>query len=142
MSAPHASRASRIAASLLLAALATACGPFEPTQKVLKERARWKVTVLGVVQGGDGTVIVDTRLSGPPNAKLQALTVRVQLADAGGGVVDTVWHTFDLSGIRRGGPADVSVRLREYPQEISGAGIDRVLAPSPEEAAHIAELQL
>jgi hypothetical protein len=69
------------------------------------------------------------------------LTVRVQLFDEAEAVIDTVWHTFDLSDVQRGGPADRIIRIRQLPQEVAGAGLDPVLQPTADEEAHIPELQ-
>ena len=134
------------AAGVLLATsmlwLAAGCGPSDPRAKVLQQRARWKVTLLSFSQQPQtGTILLSTRLSGPPNSTLQRLTVRIQLSDGDGIVVDRVWHTFDLADVQRGGPADRTVRIPDVPHEIDGAGVDMVLDPSPEEQARIAELQ-
>jgi hypothetical protein len=125
----------------LLAVLAAGCGPGDPKEGILQDRARWNVSVLSWSQSEDGTVAIGTRLSGPPNSKLSELTVQVQLVDADSQIIETVWHTFDLSDVQRGGPADKIVRIREFPQEVSGAGIDLVLSPTAEEEAQIRELQ-
>jgi len=135
-------RTSSVAALLaILAALASGCGPSDPKEGILQDRARWDVTVQSWSQGQDGTVTIGTRLSGPPNSKLSELTVRVQLVDSDSQIMETVWHTFDLSDVQRGGPADKVIRVREYPQEVSGAGVDPVYAPTAEEQAQIRELQ-
>ena len=135
-------RASLLAASLaILAALASGCGPSDPKEGILQDRARWDVTVQSWSQAQDGTVTIGTRLSGPPNSKLSELTVRVQLVDSDSQIIETVWHTFDLSDVQRGGPADKVIRVSEFPQEVSGAGIDPVYTPTAEEQAQIRELQ-
>ena len=135
-------RASSLAALLaILAALASGCGPSDPKEGILQDRARWDVTVQSWSQGQDGTVMIGTRLSGPPNSKLSELTVRVQLVDSDSQIIETVWHTFDLSDVQRGGPADKVIRVREFPQEVSGAGVDPVYTPTAEEQAQIRELQ-
>ena len=125
----------------ILAVVATGCGDRDPKQSILQDRARWNVAVQSWSQGEDGTVTIGARLSGPPNSKLSELTVRVKLVDSESEIIETFWHTFDLSDVQRGGPADKIVRVREFPQEVFGAGIDPVLAPTPEEQAQISELQ-
>jgi hypothetical protein len=125
----------------LLAVVASGCGDRDPKEKILQDRARWNVAVQSWSQGEDGTVTIGARLSGPPNSKLAELTVRVKLVDSESEIIETVWHTFDLSDVQRGGPADKIVRVREFPQEVFGAGIDPVLAPTAEEQAQISELQ-
>ena len=125
----------------IFAALSAGCGPSDPKDKILQDRARWNVTVLSWSQSDDGTVTIGTRLSGPPNSKLAELTIQVQLFDSESKVIETVWYTFDLSDVQRGGPADKIVRIREFPQEVFGAGIDLVLSPTAEEEAQISELQ-
>lgn len=125
----------------ILAVLAAACGESDPKEGILQDRARWDVTVQSWSQADDGTVTIGTRLSGPPNSKLSELTVRVQLVDSDSQIIETVWHTFDLSDVQRGGPADRVIRVREFPQEVSGAGVDPVYSPTAEEQAQIPELQ-
>ena len=125
----------------IIAFLAVGCGESDPKEGILQDRARWDVTVQSWSQGQDGTVMIGTRLSGPPNSKLSELTVRVQLVDSDSQIIETVWHTFDLSDVQRGGPADKVIRVREFPQEVSGAGVDPVYTPTAEEQAHIRELQ-
>jgi hypothetical protein len=125
----------------IIAVLAAGCGVSDPRERILQDRARWNVTVLSWSQGEDGTVTIGTRLSGPPNSALEELTVRLQLFDSDSQVIESVWHSFDLSDVQRGGPADKIVRVGEFPHEVFGAGIDQVLAPTVEEEARIKELQ-
>jgi hypothetical protein len=125
----------------ILAALCAACGPGDPREGILQDRARWNVTVQNWSQSEDGTVMIGTRLSGPPNSKLSELTVRVQLVDADSQIIETVWHTFDLSDVQRGGPADKTIRIRDFPHEVAGAGVDPVYSPTAEEELQIPELQ-
>ncbi len=127
---------------LLAACLALAgCAPADPHQRVLKDRARWNVDVLDVSQNNAGTITIATRVSGPPGSNLAQLTVRVQLTGAESEVIESRWHTFDLSGVERGGPADMVIVLPEFAAEVFGAGVDMVLAPTAEERAQIKELQ-
>lgn len=135
-------RATTLATLLaIVAVVAAGCGDKDPQDSILQDRARWNVAVQSWSQGDDGTVMIGARLSGPPNSKLSELTVRVQLVDSDSQIIETVWHTFDLSDVQRGGPADKIVRVREFPQEVFGAGIDPVLSPTAEERAQISELQ-
>jgi hypothetical protein len=135
-------RTSLLAALLaILAAFACGCGPSDPKEGILQDRARWNVTVQSWSQAQDGTVTIGTRLSGPPNSKLSELTVRVQLVDSDSQIIEAVWHTFDLSDVQRGGPADKVIRVPEFPQEVSGAGVDPVYTPTAEEQVQIRELQ-
>jgi len=131
-----------LAASLLLAVCLTGCGPTDPRQRVLEERARWNVTLLSWAQGTDGTLTLNARVSGPVNSDLQRLTVRVLLQDAAGNPVDQEWRTLDLSGIERGGPEDIMLRLPAREVGVEGIGIDTVPAPDPDEVPHIVELDL
>ena len=52
-----------------------------------------------------------TRISGPPNAKIEQLTIAVDLIDTGGNAVRRVWHTYDLTELPSGGPKDITVRV-------------------------------
>ena len=124
-----------------LAVLTGGCGPRDPKERILQDRARWDVTVLSWSQSDEGTVTVSARLSGPPNSGLDELTVRLQMFDSESRVIESTWHTFDLSDVPRGGPADKIIRVREYPHEVFGAGIDSVLVPTAEEESRIRELQ-
>ena len=130
----------------LLAVLATlavstgGCGPRDPKERILQDRARWDVTVLSWSQSDDRTVTISTRLSGPPNSGLDELTVRLQMFDSESRVIESVWYTFDLSDVQRGGPADKIIRVREFPHEVYGAGIDLVRVPTAEEESRIREL--
>jgi hypothetical protein len=121
--------------------LAAACVPTDPTASAMAQRARWNVTLLSWSQATDGTLTLSVRLSGPPRSDLDALTVRVLLSDESGAEVQRFWHTLDLSGIERGGPADRLIRAGSVPLETAGAGIDQVLAPTEEELPHIVELR-
>lgn len=91
----------------------------------------------------DGTIKLNARVSGPVHSKLERLTVRIVLQDAAGDPVKHEWRTLDLSGIERGGPEDILLRL-QAPEGagVEGVGIDTVPAPDPEDLPHIEELRL
>ena len=127
---------------LLLAVCLAGCGPSDPRARVLEERARWTVTLLSWAQGQDGTLTLNARVSGPVNSKLERLTVRLVLQDAAGDAVDHEWRTLDLSGIERGGPEDIMLRLAARDVGVEGIGIDTVPSPAPDEIPHIVELDL
>jgi len=128
------------AAAAVLAVAALACRPGDPRARVLEERARWQATLESWAQSpGPGPVTLAVRLSGPPSAKLERLTVRVQLHDDAGIVMSSLWHTFDLRDVRRGGPADKSIRI-PFDREVAGASVEVVAAPTPEEQANLPEL--
>jgi hypothetical protein len=131
-----------IVQSVLLALLIIGCGPSDPRQRILDERARWEVALLNWSQSAsDGTVNIAVRLSGPPNSAIDRLTVLVRLADEQDQVIDSVWHTFDLSDVERGGPADKLIRVSGFSEEIYGAWIEPVYQPTPEQEQHIPELR-
>jgi len=129
-----------IAAVLFVAALG-GCGPSDPTERVLDERTRWNVNLLSWAMSSDGSINLSTRVSGLADAELKQLTVRILLQDAAGNTVERAWQTLDLSGIERGGPEDILLRLAPRGQAIEGIGIDPVHAPGPDELPHIPELQ-
>ena len=129
-------------ASVLLAAALGGCGPSDPRERVLTERARWKVNLLSWAMSPDGSINLSTRVSGPTHAELKQLTVRILFLDAEGNTVDRAWQTLDLSGIARGGPEDILLRLAPRGQAVEGIGIDPVHAPGPDDLPHIPELQL
>jgi hypothetical protein len=124
----------------LLPVLASCGGPEDPAKRAREQRARWNVTLLDWSQSPDGAVTLSTRVSGPPNSDLDQLTVLVQLFDADENEIDRTWHTFDLSDVQRGGPADKIIRIRDLPGEVAGAGIDPVLDPTADDEPHIPEL--
>jgi hypothetical protein len=126
------------AAALLL--LVGACAPSDPQARVHKERARWNVQPLEWVQTREGAVQLSTRISGPPNSKIEALTVRIDLLDTSGQAIRQHWHSFDLTQIPRGGPKDVPIRLPAVEQQVDSVTVQRVLDPDPEQARHIKEL--
>jgi hypothetical protein len=127
---------------LLAAAMIAGCGPSDPANAIQEQRARWDVLVLSWAQDADGAINISTRVSGPPNSKLDVLTVRIKLLDSAGKVVDTVWHSYDLEQVPRGGPADLIVRIPQASEAVTALALDLALMPSPEERAHIEELQL
>lgn len=130
------------AAALLAIVMAciVGCGPTDPRERVLEERSQWKVQLLDWAVRDDGTISVSARLSGPPSGDLKQLTVKLLLQDASGTTMGHEWRTLDLSGIRRGGPEDVTLRIPPRETPIEGIGIDPVLAPTPEDEPHIPEL--
>jgi len=133
----------RMAAVVALVGVAVlaGCSLSDPAERVRKERARWTVLPLEWVQLDDGAIHIGTRISGPPNSRIDALTVRIDLQDAAGARVSRHWHTFDLTQVPRGGPKDVPVRLPPTEQVVESVSLQVVLDPSPEEAAQIKELQ-
>ena len=132
------------AAVLLVAVTLPGCGPSDPRERVLRERARWQVSQLGQwAMGEDGTITLRLRVSGPVQSKLQTLTVRVEFLDASGESLGPVWRPLDLSGVQRGGPKDLVLRLRA-PEgvDVEGIVVDTVPSPAPDEIPHIDELRL
>ena len=89
----------------------------------------------------DGRITLNARLVGPVRSKIDRLTVRIELRDAQSVVVDHEWWTVDLSGIRRGGPKDVLIRLPAREVAVEELTIDPVLNPGPEEIPNIEELR-
>jgi hypothetical protein len=126
---------------VLVVAALSGCSPSDPIERALDERTRWNVTLLSWAMSSDGSINLSTRVSGPADAELKQLTVRILLQDAEGNTVDRAWQTLDLSGIERGGPEDILLRLAPRGQAIEGIGIDPVHLPGPDELPHIPELQ-
>ncbi len=135
------SRSPFLACLLLLALSSASCGPSDPRERILSERARWTLTPLSWSMSDDGRITLNARLLGPVRSKIDRLTVRIELRDAEGGVVDHEWWTLDLSGIKRGGPKDVLIRLPAREAAVEALTIDPVLQPGPQEIPHIEELQ-
>lgn len=132
----------RLVGAMLVVALVQApgCRSGDPRARLLEERARWTATLLSWAQSpGPGPVTLAVRVSGPPRSKLDRLTVRVQLHDGAGSVVSTVWHTFDLTDVEGGGPADRSIRV-PVDREVHGASVDSVPSPTEAEQANLPEL--
>ena len=82
-----------------------------------------------------------TRLSGPPNSKIDQLTIAIDLLDSSDNVIKRVWHTFDLEHVPRGGPKDVVIRVGPAGAEVASLGLGLALNPTPEEEPHIRELE-
>ena len=108
---------------------------------LLEERGRWNVELLSWAAGEDGRLLLGARISGPVHARLRELTIRIDLLDAEEQSLGREWWTLDVSGIKRGGPEDISIRLAAPDFEVEGIRFDPVLAPTPDEEAHIRELQ-
>jgi hypothetical protein len=128
-------------AVLAFGALVTAgCGPGDPREAVLKERARWHVELSDWLQTDDG-LRATVRIWGPPKSSIDKLSVKLMLADEAGETVAQVWQTFDLTRSERGAPTDypVSIKRPDLPK-IDGVGLDTVAVPSAEDEAQIAEL--
>jgi hypothetical protein len=131
-----------LAAGLALWVGLVGCSPSDPQARILQERARWKVATLSWAMAEDGAITLSTRVSGPAQSTLERLTVRIVLQDAAGNPVHHEWRTLDLSGIERGGPEDILLRL-QAPEgaRVDGLGIDTVPAPTPEDIPHLEELR-
>ena len=135
------SRSPFLACLLLLALSLADCGSSDPREQILSDRARWTLTPLSWSMSEDGRITLNARLLGPVRSQIDRLTVRIELRDAQGTVVDREWWTLDLSGIQRGGPEDVLIRLPAREVAVEELTIDPVLDPTPEEISHIEELQ-
>jgi len=120
--------------------LLAACAPADPRAKILEERSRWNVDLLGWAGAEGDEVSVSTRLSGPVHGSLATLTFRVVMLDASNEAVDRLWWSVDLTSIERGGPKDVLFRLPAPDQPIEALSIERVLDPTPQEMGFIKEL--
>jgi hypothetical protein len=132
------------ATCLLLAAVLSGCGPSDPRERVLEERARWQVFQLGQWAMDDaGTITLRLRVSGPVRSSIDTLTVRIDLLDADGAPIERTWRALDLTGVQRGGPEDLVLRLRAPAgADVQGIVVDTVPAPDPDEIPHIEELRL
>jgi hypothetical protein len=125
-------------AGLLLTA---SCGPSDPTQKLLEERARWDARVLNWAQEPEGGINVSTQIKGPPTSPLRHFTVRLELVDANGDKVGEHWHTFDLEQVPRGAPKDLFIHIEDPGVPVEGLTLHRMPQPTPEEQGRIKELQ-
>ena len=125
---------------LFLVVTAPGCKSKSELEKALEERQRWDVLALNWTQNAEQVVMLSTRLSGPPNAAIEQLSVRVTLTDAAGAQVDQVWHVYDLSEVPRGGPKDITIRI-PADQPVEGLSLDPVPYPTAEERADIEELR-
>ena len=127
----------------LLAVLVLAgsgCKTKSALDSAVEERLRWKVIALDWTQTPQQEVLLSTRLSGPPRTELKQLTIKIVLQDAAGATIQDAWHTFDLTGIQRGGPKDFNVRVQAS-EPIENLGVDPVDAPTAEDVALIPELR-
>jgi hypothetical protein len=121
--------------------LLAACAPADPRAKILEERSRWNIELLGWAAEDGGDVTVSTRISGPVHGSLEQFTFRVVMLDAANEAVERLWWTVDLTSIERGGPKDVLFRLPAPAEPIEALSIERVLDPGPQEMRFIKELE-
>lgn len=135
-------RQAALAVGLPLVLCLAACGPSDPRERVLRDRARWTVTLESWSVRDDGAINLSTRVSGPVRSRLERLTVHIVLQDGEGNALDHEWRTLDLSGIERGGPKHVLLRLEPREFDVEGIGVDTVPDPGPDEIPHIEELRL
>lgn len=117
-----------------------ACGAGDERLRVLEERTRWKVELLDWVAHDDGGLTMTSRVSGPVHSKLPWLTVRLDLLDASGRPIQSLWHSFDLSQVDRGGPREFTSRLAVETAEVEQLALSLVPRPTDEEAAQLREL--
>jgi len=128
------------AATALAAALFAGCGPSDPYEAALKERTRWTVELLSFTPLEDGSAIAGFRLSGPVNNRLKQLTVRLDIQGADGDVIESVWHTFDVSDAKRGVTVERSVKLPATAVPGETLAMDPVLQPGEDDIPRIPEL--
>ncbi len=126
---------------LALLVLSTGCGPSDPRERLIEDRARWQVALQSWAMAEDGTITLSARVIGPVRSDLEQLTVRILFQDAAGAAIGHEWWTLDISGIERGGPKDVMLRVASRGLEVEGVGIDPVSVPGPEDIPHIPELR-
>ncbi len=129
------------AGMLLLVAVVSGCAPSDPRERILEERTRWKVALLGWAQAEDGTITLSARVLGPVSSELDKLTVRLVLQDATGNDLGSEWWTLDLSEFERGGPEDLMLRLAPRGVSVDAIGIDPVPVPTDGELQYIEELK-
>jgi len=126
--------------AVLLCGLSVACKTRSAWNNVISERARWTVLALDWTQRRDNTVLLSTRLSGPPNSALDTLTVRIILRDAAGATIAETWHVYDLEPLPRGGPKDFTLRIPAS-GPVDGLVVDTVPRPVEADQPHIPELR-
>ena len=137
------SGAARFAISVLLALVTPAligCGPSDPRERILADRARWSVEPVSLVPKDEAlhvTVLVD----GPVKSSLNILTVRFTLVDASGEAVRELWEPLDVSSIERGAPTEMLVRISGDHAGVDGFTVEVVTDPTDEQARQIVELQ-
>lgn len=117
------------------------CASGDPREEVLIQRARWNVQLLDWVQTEEGSLNLSTRISGPASSKIDRLTVLFELQDAAGAAIGRRWHTYDLSEMPRGGPADKTLRLDGAGLAVEAIRLDPLPQPEPAEERHIEELR-
>ena len=124
-----------------LASVATVgCAPTDPRLKLLKERARWNVELLGFSSDPESGITISTRISGPVRSSLKQLSCRISMYDEQGVLISEEWHVLELDGIKRGTPTDYLLKLEPRARDVDRMSLDVVHNPAPEDEPHIVEL--
>ncbi|ANM29046.1 hypothetical protein ABI59_04735 [Acidobacteria bacterium Mor1] len=121
-----------------LAAL-SGCGGGDPKADLLAERSQWEVE-LRSFRLSDVSAVASLKVKGPTQTELEKLTVLFYLMDAEGNRVDSIWHTLDVSAVRRGVSKDMVVTLPTGGIEFDGLQLDPVFAPTAEQEGFLEEL--
>lgn len=129
----------RTVSPLFLAMLLSACGGGDPVERVLAERAEWRVTLTGWLQT-ESEIQATVRVTAPSKAKLDRLSLKLRMLDAAGGVLRDVWQSIDVSELRRGSTGE---RILRVAQADPVEGLALLLEPNPsgEDRARLVELQ-
>jgi len=121
-------------------ALAVGCGGGDPQQRILEERARWKVELLDWANQSDGTIVLTVRVSGPPSSSLDRLTFRIVAFDAQEHEVGGQWRTVELSQVPQGAGKDLVFRFDPAGAAVEGLSVSLVERPTAEQLRQIPEL--
>ncbi len=115
------------------------CGGGDPKADLLAERAQWEVE-LRSFRLSEVSAVASLTVKGPTQTELNKLTVLFYLVDAAGNRVDSIWHTLDVSAVRRGVAKDMVVTLPTGGAEVDALQLDPVFTPTAEQEAFLEEL--
>ena len=132
-----------LTALVLVLSVLVGCGPSDPQERILAQRALWKVDLLSFLVREDGKVSAQFRLTGPVKSNIERLTVRIEQLDPSGEVLAVSWNAFDISDVSRGGPVDQYLVLNAPSggEEVDSLRVDPMWVPELSDMPHIPELQ-
>lgn len=119
--------------------LLAACGPSDPAERVLAERARWSVSLQRWFPQDDG-VFLALRVQNPRDATLETLTVQVLFLDTDDATVDERWVALPVSGIRSGASVDVTRTIPAPAAPFDSVAVILVTSPDDAQRDRIVEL--
>jgi len=121
------------------AVVAHGCGPSDPAEKILAERARWTVSLQRWFPQEED-VFLSLRVQNPRGATLERLTVQVLFLDPGENVVEERWEALAVEDLRTGAAEDRSLIVPAPASGFDAVAVILVTAPDEAQRSRIVEL--